>query len=173
MLPGKLIRVRHARNKLVPLYLEASDSNLLELAEQVLMVYRDAVGRTRGEIEEELADFIPEGPRGLLPAGLAKLLEDRCEFEVAADHPPDELRAAVFKFAAAHRAQAALAGVPFDRNSVLAEEREERAGVCALEGVVDGLVKCRLHEVVLFCARKQFFNFPDREVRDPKTREVP
>ena len=67
----------------------------------MLLAYRGAAGRTRGEIADELTDLIPEGPRGLCPAGLAKLLEDRCEFEVAADHPPDELREAVFKAAAA------------------------------------------------------------------------
>ncbi len=121
MLTGKLVRVRHARNKLVPLYVEASDTGLQALAEQLLLAYRSSVSRTRGEIEDELSDLIPEGPHGLLPAGLAKLLEDRCEFEVASDHPPDELREAVFKAAAVHRADAAKAGVPFDRNAVLTE----------------------------------------------------
>ena len=61
-------------------------------------------GRTRGEIADDLTDLIPEGPRGLLPAGLAKLLEDRCEFEVVADHPPEELRELVFTAAARQRA---------------------------------------------------------------------
>lgn len=121
MLTGKLIRVRHAKNRLVPLYVEPSDSGLRALAEQILLAYRGAPGRTRGEIEEELKDLTPEGPRGLLPAGLAKLLEDRCEFEVAAEHPPEALREAAFKSAAIHRAAAAKAGVPFDRNAVLAE----------------------------------------------------
>src|SRR5580698_4740648 len=107
MLTGKLVRVRHARNKLVPLYVEASDSGLQALAEQLLLAYRTSPGRTRGEIADELSDLIPEGPHGLLPAGLAKLLEDRCEFEVAAAHPPDGLREITFKAAAQHRAEAA------------------------------------------------------------------
>src|SRR5580658_1653718 len=129
MLTGKLVRVRHARNKLVPLYVDASDSGLQALAEQLLLAYRSSVGRTRGEIADEFSDLIPEGPRGLLPAGLAKLLEDRCEFEVAADHSPDELRETAFKAAAIHRSEAAKTGVPFDRNSVLAEI----AGTLSLE----------------------------------------
>jgi predicted nuclease of restriction endonuclease-like RecB superfamily len=119
MLTGKLVRVRHAKNKLVPLYVEPSDSSLVALAEQLLLVYRSAAGRTRGEIEEDLKDFIPEGPRGLLPAGLAKLLEDRCEFEVESEHPPGDLREAAFKAAAIARAEAAKAGTPFDRRAVL------------------------------------------------------
>ena len=104
MLTGKLVRVRHAKNKLIPLYLDPGDDDCSALAEQLLLAYRTSAGRTRGEIEEDLTDLIPEGPRGLVPAGLAKLLEDRCEFEVAADHPPDELREAVFTLAAQHRA---------------------------------------------------------------------
>jgi predicted nuclease of restriction endonuclease-like RecB superfamily len=119
MLTGKLVRVRHSKNKLVPLYVQPTDSGLLGLAEQILLVYRSAVGRTRGEIDEELKDFIPEGPRGLLPAGLAKLCEDRCEFEVASDYPPDDLRDAVFRAAARARAQAAAQKRPFDRQAIL------------------------------------------------------
>ena len=80
MLTGKLVRVRHAKNKLVPQYIDPHNDGLLALAEQILLAYRNAPGRTRGEIEEDLRDFTPEGPRGLLPAGLAKLCEDRCEF---------------------------------------------------------------------------------------------
>jgi predicted nuclease of restriction endonuclease-like RecB superfamily len=124
MLTGKLVRVRHARNQLIPLYVDSSDTGLLALAEQMLLVYRNAAGRTRGDIAEELADLIPEGPRGLLPAGLAKLLEDRCEFEVAADYPPGDLREAVFKAAAVRRTEAAQKGLPFDRTAVLKEVAE-------------------------------------------------
>ncbi|MBY0460018.1 MAG: DUF790 family protein [Gemmataceae bacterium] len=119
MLTGKMVRVRHAKNRLVPLYVDPTDENLVALADQLILAYRDAPGRTRAEVEEEFADLIPEGPRGLLPAGLAKLLEERCEFEVAADYPPDQLREAVFKAAATARAEAANSMQPFDRAAVL------------------------------------------------------
>ena len=125
MLTGKLVRVRHAKNKLVPLYVEPRDEALVAVAEQLLRAFREAPGRTRGEIADEFSDMIPEGPRGLLPAGLAKLLEDRCEFEVAADYPPEQLREAVFKAAAAHRAAAANALRPVDRAVVMSEVAEQ------------------------------------------------
>jgi predicted nuclease of restriction endonuclease-like RecB superfamily len=121
MLTGKLIRVRHARNKLVPLYLDPANEGWLGLAEQLLFVYRSAVGRTRGEIDEDLTPLVGEGPQSMLHQGLAKLLEDRCEFEVAADHPPDEIREELFRAAVRHRSDAAKARVPFDRAAVLAE----------------------------------------------------
>ncbi len=125
MLTGKMVRVRHAKNRLVPLYVEPADESLVALAEQLLLAYRTAPGGTRGEIEEDFSDLIPEGPRGLLPAGLAKLLEDRCEFEVSADHPPDQLREAIFKAAATARAECANAMQPFDRASVMRGAAEE------------------------------------------------
>jgi predicted nuclease of restriction endonuclease-like RecB superfamily len=124
MLNGKLVRVRYAKNKLVPLYIDPRDEVTLALAEQIVLAYRMAPGRTRGEIEDELADYIPEGPRGLLPGGFAKLCEDRCEFEVTADHPPDELREAVFRAAAKARAAVGDTLAPFDRVAVLAEVAE-------------------------------------------------
>jgi len=120
-----MVRVRHAKNRLIPQYVPPADEGLLGLAEQILLAYRNAPGRTRGEIEDDLTDLIPEGPRGLLPAGLAKLCEDRCEFEVSSDHPPDALREAVFTAAATARAQAASEMQPFDRDGVLKDAAEQ------------------------------------------------
>lgn len=116
MLTGKLVRVRHARNKLVPLYLDATDRGWLGVAEQLLLAFRDSPGHTRGEVWAELEDVVGEGPRSLVHQGLAELLEDRCEFEVTADHPPEELRDTAFRTAVAHRQRGA-----FDRDLVLAE----------------------------------------------------
>jgi len=121
MLTGKLIRVRHARQRLVPIYLEPENPNWLGLAEQLLLVYRDSAGQSRGEIEADLADLVGEGPQSILPQGLAKLLEDRCEFEVVSDKPPDELREAAFRAAAKRRG----AGAIFDRDVILAEAAAE------------------------------------------------
>lgn len=118
MLTGKLVRVRHARNKLVPLYLDAADRGWLGVAEQLLLAFRGAPGHTRGEVWGELEEVVGEGPRTLVHQGLAELLEDRCEFEVTADHPPEELRDAAFRAAVAHRQKV---GGAFDRAAVLAE----------------------------------------------------
>lgn len=118
MLTGKLVRVRHARNKLVPLYLDPADRSWLGVAEQLLFAFRGAPGQTRGEVWAELADVVGEGPRSLVHQGLADLLENRCEFEVTADHPPEELRDAAFRAAVTHRQKV---GAAFDRTAVLAE----------------------------------------------------
>jgi predicted nuclease of restriction endonuclease-like RecB superfamily len=67
----------------------------------------------------------------LVHQGLAKLLEDRCEFEVVSGHPPEELRERVFRAAADRRKQTAAEKEPavgptrlpraFDRAAVLGE----------------------------------------------------
>ena len=116
MLPTALIRVRHARNRLVPQYLDASEESSREIAEQILEGFRGKEGMSRGEMEEELEELIGNHPGQILHQGLAKLLEDRCEFEVVSGHPPEELREQVFAVAARQRA-----GGSFDREAVLGD----------------------------------------------------
>jgi predicted nuclease of restriction endonuclease-like RecB superfamily len=120
MLSGKMVRVRHARNRIVPIYIDPADPQWTAAAERLLDLYRSLQGCSRGELEEEIAEAIGDNPTQLVHQGLAKLLEDRCEFDVEASHPPDELREKVFEIAAAQR----MAGV-FDRASVLDEVGRE------------------------------------------------
>lgn len=132
MLTGKQVRVRYARDRIVPHYLDTSDATWREVAERLLELFRSQEGRTRGELEQDMAEAFGDDPSQLVHQGLAKLLEDRCEFEVVAGLPPDQLRAAVFRAAAAQRqatpavadaSQAAL--VPFDRTPILRRVADE------------------------------------------------
>src|SRR5262245_42157715 len=115
MLTGSLVRVRYARQRIVPVYAAVFDAANLALAEQLLHVFRGQDGRTRGELHDDLDATFGDAPGPFLQQGLAKLLEDRCEFEVVSGHPPEKLRERTFRAAAAARA----AG-PFDRTTVLA-----------------------------------------------------
>ncbi len=119
MLTGKQVRVRVVRNKLTPLYLKPTDPALLGVAEQLLFAYRDGAGRTRGEIEAELGDLLGEGPGQLVHQGLAKLLDDRCEYETVADLPPDVVRECAFRLSALEHALAAKEQRRFDRDRAL------------------------------------------------------
>ncbi len=123
MLTGKHVRVRFSRDRVLPIYLDTSEVGWREMAERLLEVFRGLPGRTRGELETELDDAFGETTTQLVHQGLAKLLEDRCEFEVQSGHPPDQLREAVFRAATSHR-QAPADGAlrkHFDRAAVLAE----------------------------------------------------
>jgi predicted nuclease of restriction endonuclease-like RecB superfamily len=131
MLTGKMVRVRYGRNnRVLPHYLDAGDPGWLEVAERLLSLYRVAEGRTRGELEEEQQEILGDDPGQLVHQGLVKLLEDRCEYEVASGRPPEELRAVAFR-RAAERRKAAGPGddprhpPPFERDTVLTEAAAE------------------------------------------------
>jgi uncharacterized protein len=122
MLTGTLVRVRFSKQRVIPLYLNREDPRWLEVAESLLLIFREAVGRTRGEIETEIDELVGEGLATLAHRGLAKILEDRAEFEVVADVPPESLREKVFTAAAEHRKSLRVAGqprAPFRRDVVL------------------------------------------------------
>src|SRR6516164_9649052 len=126
MLTGNLVRVRYARQRIVPYYIDAGDPNWLAAAERLLELFRGQEGRTRGELEDDLADAFGEEGGQLVYRGLAKLLEDRCEFEVVSGQPPDKLREAVFRAAAeARRGEGEARPLRFDRDAVLGRVAEE------------------------------------------------
>jgi predicted nuclease of restriction endonuclease-like RecB superfamily len=114
MLPATLVRVRHSRNRLLPQYLDPGAQSWRDIAEPILELYRGSAGVTRGELEAELKELIGNHPGQLVFRGLARLLEDRCDFGVVSGHPPPELREKVFAAAALRR----LAGT-FNRDQVL------------------------------------------------------
>src|ERR687883_1387187 len=103
MLTGKLVRVRYGRNQIIPCYLDADDPAWREVAERLLESFRGQTGRTRGELEADLEEAFGSDPAQVVHQGLAKLLLDRCEFEVVSGHPPEQLREAVFRAAAGAR----------------------------------------------------------------------
>src|SRR5438445_11763835 len=104
MLTGDLVRVKFSKQRVVPLYIDRDAPQWLEAAESLLLLYREGKGMTRGEIESEVdALFGGGGKATQVHRGLAKVLEDRAEFEVVADIPPDEVREKVFTAASEDR----------------------------------------------------------------------
>jgi predicted nuclease of restriction endonuclease-like RecB superfamily len=104
MLTGDLVRVRTSQERVLPLYLNRNNPQWLEAADSLLLVFREGVGLTRGEIEEEIDDLFGGGGKAtLVHRGLAKVIEDRAEFEVVADVPPEQIRDKVFTAAAEYR----------------------------------------------------------------------
>ena len=132
MLTGNLVRVRFVRDRIVPHYLDANDPDWRAVAEQLLELFRSRQGGTRGELDEDVNEAFGADPSQLVHQGLAKLLEDRCEFEVVSSHPPDEVRDAVFAAAAAARRQQTNSADPrqvpilFDRTAVLRQVAGDR-----------------------------------------------
>src|SRR5262245_42664216 len=120
MLTGALVRVRYSRNRIIAAFAAVDDPANQGLAERLIDIFRGQEWHTRSEIQEEVAAAFGDAPLSFVQQGLTKLLEDRCEFEVVAGHPPDKLREAVFRAAA----EARVAG-PLDRTAVLAAAAAE------------------------------------------------
>lgn len=126
MLTGKLVRVRYARERIVASYINPADPCWQEVASRLIDLYRGQEGKTRGELDEEQRELIGDDPSQLVHQGLAKLLEDRCEFEVVSSQPPDTLRWTVFRLAAQQRKESRKTEpVPFDRIRVLQQAAGE------------------------------------------------
>ena len=123
MLTGKLVRVKHSRDRIIPNYLDQRDPRWLHAAQEMLDLFRGKEQCTRGELEEEVDENFGDLPNPLVYQGLAKLLEDRCEFETVSGHPPEQLREAVFLLATKKRqAEAQKPGqVGLNRQAILAE----------------------------------------------------
>jgi predicted nuclease of restriction endonuclease-like RecB superfamily len=104
MLTGDLVGVRISKQRVIPLYIKREDARWLEVAESLLLLFREGTGMTRGEIESEVDELFGGGGKATqVQRGLAKVLEDRAEFEVVADIPPEEVREKVFTAAAEYR----------------------------------------------------------------------
>jgi predicted nuclease of restriction endonuclease-like RecB superfamily len=120
MLTGPLVRVRYARDRILPYFIDPANEEWREVAEQLRELFLAHQGRTRGEVEAAIDEMFGDDNDTLVQRGLAKLLEDRCGFETAPGLPPEQLRQEVFKAAVEYRL-APTEGVPaaFDRDEVL------------------------------------------------------
>jgi predicted nuclease of restriction endonuclease-like RecB superfamily len=106
MLTGDLVRVKTARQRVMPLYIDRDSGHWLEAAESLLLLFREGAGMTRGQLESEIDELYGGGSKATqVYRGLAKVLEDRAEFEVVADLPPEDIRQKVFTAAAEYRRQ--------------------------------------------------------------------
>lgn len=98
MIPGPLLRVGVKRDVVLPAYVgDKPAAN--EAAEVLLGLFRAAVEDrwSRERIDESVTAAIGDSKDHKLWRGLAKVLADRSEFEVAAIEDPAELRLAVFR----------------------------------------------------------------------------
>ncbi len=110
MLTGDLVRVKISKQRVIPLYIDRDADHWLEAAESLLLLFREGSGMTRGQIEAEIDELFGGGAKATqVYRGLAKVLEDRAEFEVVADVPPEQVREKVFTAAADYRRQSRAA----------------------------------------------------------------
>jgi predicted nuclease of restriction endonuclease-like RecB superfamily len=122
ILTGPLVRVRYGRDRIIPYLIDAEDAEWLAVAGSLIELFEGLAGKTRGEMEDALDELYGDDNNTLVHQGLAKLLEDRCDFEADAGHPPEELRREVFQAAVNFRNAPVPEGEAppaFDRAEVL------------------------------------------------------
>jgi hypothetical protein len=106
------------------------------LAREYIALAEAHIGATRAELEEAMEAVEVSASERKLAAGLAKLVDDRLEFEVSASEDPRAVRAEVF-LAASQARKALEEGCSFERGLVLAELAAARGlAVEALEKVM-------------------------------------
>jgi predicted nuclease of restriction endonuclease-like RecB superfamily len=102
MLTADLIRPRlgWGRGKVWTRPLGVRDERILKMATDLTTLYRDYVGRKRGELEEALSDYEGESLDYPVIRGLAKTLSDGCCFASEPPLEPETLREHLFLRAA-------------------------------------------------------------------------
>ncbi len=83
-------------DKIVPRLLKTNDANYLRDAEILIEIFEEFAGKTRGELEKELEEYVGTGTDYRILRGFIKLLIDRSEFETASVAAPEEIRQKVF-----------------------------------------------------------------------------
>ncbi len=127
MLTSDLLRVKVIKDEIQPRYIDATQTRFLNHAERLIEVYKANVGQNRGVLDEDIKDVIGDGTDFVIQKGLAKLLSDRCEFEVVSPVPPRDLRERIFALSAQHHPVALQPDHhhTMDRNQLLSLVGEE------------------------------------------------
>ncbi|MGH9943773.1 MAG: DUF790 family protein [Pyrinomonadaceae bacterium] len=79
-----------------PRLLDPRGRGHLQEAADLVALFQQHVGRTRGELEQTLQEYVGVGTDYRILRGLIKLLTDRCEFQTGVKLEPSEIRRAVF-----------------------------------------------------------------------------
>lgn len=83
-------------DKIFPRLIDTGDAGYLRDAANLIEIFEEFQGRTRGELEKELEEYVGTGTDYRILRGLIKLLDDRAEFETRAPADPVEIRQKVF-----------------------------------------------------------------------------
>lgn len=100
MLPTDLLSHRQSGEEIIPKRLKI-DSHHLELANELISSFQEAVGKTQGALERQLLELEGDTPDYRVKRGLAYILKSSfCTFEIVSPLEPQMLRERVFALAA-------------------------------------------------------------------------
>lgn len=119
MLTGDLLQYSRRNGRIFPRRINPADPRWREAAEGLNELFKGHAGRRRGDLEDALARFVPPGLDLKRVRALARLLMERCEFQVAAAAAPPVARQALFGAAAEEWQRDAEAGTAPWRQALL------------------------------------------------------
>ena len=97
MLTAKLARSRTDGDTITPLFVDPTDERYQETAADLIEIFTEHLGEPKGELEETIDELTIADTDYKIVQGLAKLLQDECEFEVIAPVDPQEIRQRLFE----------------------------------------------------------------------------
>lgn len=83
-------------DKIFPRLIKTNNQSFLIDAENIIAVFDEFIGKTRGEIERELEEYVGNGTDYRILRGFIKLLYDRSEFQTQSAVEPFEIRRKIF-----------------------------------------------------------------------------
>ncbi len=96
MLTADLAISFRRREKIFPYHIKTDNEDFLLDAQNLIEIFEESLGKTRGEIQAELDEYVGTGTDFKILRGLIKLLFDRTEFETSSPAEPFEIRQKVF-----------------------------------------------------------------------------
>ena len=96
MLTADLTVSQRRGDKIFPRLLRTDDANYLRDARILIEIFEDFDGKTRGELERELEEYVGTATDYRILRGFVKLLIDRSKFATASVAAPEEIRRKVF-----------------------------------------------------------------------------
>ena len=97
MLTADLARSRTRDGSIQPLFIDPDDERYRETAAELIQIFEEYLGEPKGELEETIDELTIADTDYKIVQGLAKLLQDECEFETVAAADPREIRQRLFE----------------------------------------------------------------------------
>lgn len=100
VLTGDLIRYHYRGTSIYPSYIKTGE-RYIKTGEELIEIYRKFEGKTRGELDNAIRDYIGSGTDFKIKRGLARILQtERSEFNILSKAVPCEIRKRLFTITA-------------------------------------------------------------------------
>ena len=99
MLTADLARSRRSDGQIRPDFIDPDEQRYRETAAELIDIFEDHLGEPQGDLEDTIDELTIKDTDYKIVQGLAKLLQDECEFEVYAPVEPREIRQELFAVA--------------------------------------------------------------------------